>query len=56
MNLPKITVEARFDKIEAIVDEINSLQIYKLFEDDDMVLINRAEVDEILARHVEVVS
>ena len=52
MELPsKITIS--FDNIKAIIEEIENLQTYKLFENDDMILIDRTELVDILSKHVE---
>ena len=56
MKLPSITVKCDFDDIQQIVDEIKELQTYKLFEDDDMILINRAELVKILLKHLRTES
>lgn len=56
MKLPSITVKCDFDNIQQIVDEIKELQTYKLFEDDDMILINRAELVKILLKHLRTES
>ena len=49
----KIPVEVDLNGIDGIVDEIKSLQTYKLFEGDDMVLVNLDDVAEILINHIE---
>lgn len=56
MKLPNITVKCDFDDIQQIVDEVKGLQTYKLFEGDDMILINRAELVEILLKHLRTES
>lgn len=48
-----ITIHARFDDILEIAKEIGELQTYKLFPDDDMLLISQDDVIEVLKRHVE---
>lgn len=40
--------------INEIAEEIANLQTYKLFAGDDMLLISKADVAEILAKHTEV--
>lgn len=47
-----ITINASFDDILEIVKEISELQTYKLFPDDDMLLVDRDDVVEALKRHV----
>lgn len=47
-----ITINANFDDILEIVKEISELQTYKLFPDDDMLLVERDDVVEVLKRHV----
>jgi hypothetical protein len=49
----KIPVEVDLNGIDGIVDEIKRLQTYKLFEGDDMVLVNLDDVAEILMNHIE---
>ena len=49
----KIPVEVDLNGIDSIVDEIKRLQTYKLFEGDDMVLVNLDDVAEILINHIE---
>lgn len=56
MKLPNITVKCDFDDIQQIIDEVKGLQTYKLFEDDDMILINRAELVDILVKHLRTES
>ena len=56
MKLPNITVKCDFDDIQQIIDEVKSLQTYKLFEDDDMILIDRAELVDILVKHLRTES
>lgn len=52
MNL-EIPITVEFDDVWKMVDEIKSLQTYKLSEDDDMLLVDREDVADILARHVK---
>lgn len=49
-----VTINARFDSILDIAQEIGELQTYKLFPDDDMLLVERNDVLEVLKRHVVV--
>ena len=39
-----VTIHARFDSILDIAQEIGELQTYKLFPDDDMLLVERNDV------------
>lgn len=56
MKLPSITVKCDFDDIQQIIDEVKELQTYKLFEDDDMILISRAELVKILLKYLRTES
>lgn len=56
MKLPSITVKCDFDDIQQIIDEVKCLQTYKLFEGDDMILIDRAELVDILIKHLRTES
>jgi len=47
-----LTINASFDDILEIAKEISELQTYKLFPDDDMLLVDRDDVVEVLKRHV----
>lgn len=47
-----INIHARFDSILDIAQEIGELQTYKLFPNDDMLLVERDDVLEVLKRHV----
>ena len=49
-----VTINARFDSVLDIAQEIGELQTYKLFPDDDMLLVERNDVLEVLKRHVVV--
>lgn len=49
-----VTINASFDSIIEIADEISKLQTYKMSEYDDMLLVSRDEVCEVLKRHVVV--
>ena len=48
----EIPVKADFDNIQDMVDEIKKLQTYKLFEGDDMVLVNLDAVVAVMTNHV----
>ncbi len=47
-----VDVKCDFDDIQQIIDEVKCLQTYKLFEGDDMILINRADLVDILVKHL----
>lgn len=47
-----VTINANFDSIADIITDISSLQTYKLFPDDNMLLINMDDLIEILKRHI----
>ena len=47
-----VTINANFDNVMQIVNEIGKLQTYKLFPDDTMLLVDRSEVRDVLVRHV----
>ena len=49
----KIPIEVKLDDFKAVIEEIKNLQTYKLYEDDDMVLVDRGKVADVLANHVE---
>lgn len=52
MAEPVCKISAKFDNILEIINEIASLQTYTLFDDDDMLLVERNDVVEVLKRHV----
>ena len=52
IELP-IKIKVEIDGIDELIQELQELQTYKLFETNDMVLVNRADVADILARHVK---
>lgn len=56
MALANIVVKCDFDNIQQIIDEVKGLQTYKLSENDDMILIDRAELVDILAKHLRTES
>lgn len=47
-----VTINARFDSILDIAREIGELKTYKLSPDDNMLLVERNDVVEVLKRHV----
>lgn len=47
-----VKINANFDNISEIISEIASLQTYKMVSGDDMLLVNRDDLVEILKRHV----
>ena len=47
-----VTVRADIDNFKALITEIGKLQKYKLFQDDDMVLISIDKVLELLQAHL----
>lgn len=49
----EIPVKADFDDIQDMIDEIKRLQTYKLFEGDDMVLVDLDAVVAVMANHVK---
>ena len=48
-----IKVKVELDGIDEILQELQELQTYKLFETDEMLLVSRSDVADILARHVK---
>ena len=48
-----VTIHAQFDDILEIAKEIEELQTYKLFPDDELLLISQDDVIEVLKRHVK---
>lgn len=52
IELP-IKIKVELDGIDEILQELQELQTYKLFETDEMLLVSRADVADILARHVK---
>ena len=48
----EIPVKADFDDIQDMIDEIKRLQTYKLFEGDDMVLVDIDAVVAIMVNHI----
>ena len=51
LNIP---VEVKFDSISDILDDLDKLQTYKLYEGSDEILVNKADVADVLARHLVV--
>ena len=49
----EIPVKVYFDDVQGMIDEVKKLQTYKLFEGDDMVLVDLDAVVAIMANHVE---
>ena len=47
------SIKVDFDDIQDMIDEIKRLQTYKLFEGDDMVLLDLDAVVAIMANHVK---
>ena len=47
------SVKVYFDDIQGMIDEIQRLQTYKLFEGDDMVLVDLDAVVAIMANHIK---
>ena len=47
------SVKVYFDDVQGMIDEIKRLQTYKLFEGDDMVLVDLDAVVAIMANHVK---
>ena len=48
----KIPIEIVFDDVNSVIDELGKLQTYKLFEGDDMILVDVDDVVDVLTRHV----
>ena len=48
-----VQVKVDFDYMKALLDDIENLQAYKLFEGDDMVLVNIEDIKGILTKHVK---
>ena len=53
MRKLEIPVKVYFAEIEELIHEIKRLQTYKLFEGDDLVLIDRDDVIKIFANHIK---
>ena len=49
-----VKIEADFGPTEDLLADINAMQTYKLFENDDMILVDKADLCDILVRHVRV--
>ena len=52
MKLPQLTLEVDLGPLEDLLEDINAMQTYKLFENDDMILVDKADLCDILVRHV----
>lgn len=48
----EIPIRVYMGEIEEIINELKHLQTYKLFEEDDKVLINRDDVIKIFVNHL----
>ena len=48
-----VTINAKFDSIKAIVDEIMTLKRYRLFPESEVPLVRLEEVVRLLRRHVD---
>lgn len=51
-NLLTVTVKACVDDIKGLVEQLKRLQTYKVFEGDDMTLVNIDDVIEIFTNHI----
>lgn len=49
----EIPIEIVFDDINSVIDELGKLQTYKLYEGDDMTLVDAHDVVGVLMRHVK---
>ena len=49
----EIPVKVYFNDVQGMIDEIKRLQTYKLFEGDDMVLVDLDAVVAVMANHVK---
>lgn len=49
----KIPIEVDFDDMKALIDDLGRLQKYKLFEGDEMVLVDVDDVANVLVRHMK---
>ena len=52
-NLLTATVKVCIDDVMGLVEQLKSLQTYKLFEGDDMKLVNIDDVIEIFTNHIK---
>ena len=48
-----VQVKVEFDDMKALLEDIGNLQTYKLFEGDDMVLVNIKDIKDILTKYVK---
>lgn len=51
-NLLTVTVKACVDDVKGLIEQLKRLQTYKLFEGDDMTLVNIDDVIEIFTNHI----
>lgn len=49
----EIPIIVGFDDLESLLDDLKKLQTYKLFEGDEMVLVNIEDVAKVLMDHVK---
>ena len=52
----KIPIEVDFDDMKSLIDDIGKLQKYKLFEGDELVLVNADDVLDVLVKHIKAQS
>ncbi len=52
-NLLTVTVKACIDDVKSLVEQLKSLQTYKLFEGDDMTLVDIDAVIGIFTNHIK---
>ena len=49
----EIPIIVGFDDLESLLDDLKKLQTYKLFEGDEMVLVDIEDVAKVLMKHVK---
>lgn len=49
----KIPIEVDFDDLKSLLDDLGKLQKYKLFEGDEMVLVDVDDVADVLVKHIK---
>lgn len=49
----EIPIIVGFDDLEGLLDDLKKLQTYKLFEGDEMVLVDLDDVADVLAKHIK---
>lgn len=49
----EIPIIVGFDDLESLLDDLKKLQTYKLFEGDEMVLVDIEDVAKVLMDHVK---